>query len=757
MRNRILFVAALIATAAASARAIADGGDDQFAVASSHYGQRRWQLAVKEFDALARQFPSHRRCADASFFAGESLVQLGDYAEATKRYQHFLSQNSDHTYRRNAQYRLAEVYYLAGSHAQARTEFAKFAAAYPDDKLMNYVLPYLGSALLELAEIEERQKTIALAAEAESRFTEALRRFPVGPLKDECRFGLARTAHLQNRFDSAKVGYTSLLSSPRRKLAQQSRYHLGSIHFERNEFQSAAQHYAELIAAAPTSRWAKAARGPWLVALTRSNKLDDAQRTLAQWDKSGEIRDLDLATFAHLADAAFTAEKLDWASELFQVLAGAKNSPDYRARGLSGQAWVRYRQQQHEAATAAFGELVANYADHQLAAEAAFMHAAILEKLGKKSEATSAYRLVVDRYPDYDERPQAVFRLGVLSEEQGHAKIAAALYGQLLDEYGDDWPNPDAILFRIAWINQREGNQAEAIAAFTSVYERHQASKFWPEATYRLAKHEFENEQHHAARARLAEVLRSEPTAEILAHALYLDARAAQIVGGWNEVEKPLARLLAEVPDSNLHPAAQFWLAEAFYQQDRFDEARRQFAKLSGDLEGRTDRWVPTVHLRTAQLLALDRKWRESLESARSLLAADPDTSHAQDIHFLIGRCLAAQARFDEARDVYLKAAPRDGSLKNDTAAQAQWMIGESYMHQENYQQAIEEYFRVDALFAFPRWQAAALLQAGKCYEQLKKPIDAVVLYRRIVEQYPDTSFANEATQRLRAAEVKKP
>ncbi|MFP6667524.1 MAG: tetratricopeptide repeat protein [Pirellulales bacterium] len=757
MRFRILLVATLIFCGLAQRPAVVDGGDDQFFVASSHYGQGRWRLAAKEFDALVRQFPLHRLRSDAMFFAGESLVQLGDYPEATHRYRRFLQSAPKNQYRRNAQYRLAEVFYIQDRHQRARAEFAKFSEAYPDDSLMQYVLPYLGSSCLELADDEQPEQSQALVADAQARFTEAIRRFPTGPLIDECRFGMARTAHLRNDIHLAQNGYTPLLLSPRQKIAQQSRYHLAAIHFERNEFKLAAQHYSNLIETASDSRWAKAARGPWLVSLVRSGQFEKAQATFAQWANSGDIQEVDSVNFLHLADAAFTADKLDWAGELFQRLAADKQSADYRARGLSGLAWVQHRKQQNETAVDTFAELLVNHPNHEIAAEAAFMRAALLEKLDRKSAAADAYRVVVDQFQNYDERPQALYRLGVLCEETDKKRAALESYRQLLSEYGDDWEHPDAVLFRIAWLEQRRGRQREAIAAFKSIYEDHRGSKFWPEATYRLAKHEFENGQHKAARAQLTEILSGEPPAEILAHALYLDARASQIAGNWGEVEKSLSRVIADVPDSALRLPACFWLAEAVYQQDRFDEARQLFRKLSNDLEGRTDHWVPTVRLRSAQLLAMDKKWPQALEAGRSLLAAHRDTAHAQEVHFLIGRCLAAQARFDQARDAYLKAAPRDGSLKNNTAAQAQWMIGESYMHQDNYQRAIEEYFRVEALFAFPRWQAAALLQAAKCHEHLNESAEAIALYRRILTNYPDTSFVPEATQRLRAAKKIKP
>ncbi len=91
---------------------------------------------------------------------------------------------------------------------------------------------------------------------------------------------------------------------------------------------------------------------------------------------------------------------------------------------------------------------------------------------------------------------------------------------------------------------------------------------------------------------------------------------------------------------------------------------------------------------------------------------------------------------------------------KTETAAMAQWMIGESYFHQENYDAALREYLRVEILYAYPRWQAAALLQAGKCQELLGRRKEAAELYARLIKAYPNTEFTEEGTRRLHLLET---
>ena len=82
----------------------------------------------------------------------------------------------------------------------------------------------------------------------------------------------------------------------------------------------------------------------------------------------------------------------------------------------------------------------------------------------------------------------------------------------------------------------------------------------------------------------------------------------------------------------------------------------------------------------------------------------------------------------------------------------AQWMIGETYMHQKNYEQARREYLRGEILYAYPDWQARSLLEAGKCYELAGEWQQAVELYVKLAKKYPDTDSTEEADRRVHVA-----
>ena len=110
------------------------------------------------------------------------------------------------------------------------------------------------------------------------------------------------------------------------------------------------------------------------------------------------------------------------------------------------------------------------------------------------------------------------------------------------------------------------------------------------------------------------------------------------------------------------------------------------------------------------------------------------------------------RAEFDDAREAYQSVVVSTTGAKTETAAMAQWMIGETYFMQREYNQAIKAYHRVEVLHSYPQWQAAALLQAGKCHEMLGQWDEATKLYSQILQDYPTTRVAEKATLRLRMA-----
>jgi TolA-binding protein len=161
------------------------------------------------------------------------------------------------------------------------------------------------------------------------------------------------------------------------------------------------------------------------------------------------------------------------------------------------------------------------------------------------------------------------------------------------------------------------------------------------------------------------------------------------------------------------------------------------------------------IPLRRAQILSHRKEWHDALELASQIETDFPDFDQMYEVDYVIGRCQASLGQFDDARAAYRRAVKSEAGAKTETAAKAQWMIGEAFFHQKNYEAALREYLKVEILYDYPTWQAAALFEAAKCHEQLGEAKQAAELYAKLVKSYPDAPLAIDAAERLRVNQAR--
>jgi TolA-binding protein len=292
----------------------------------------------------------------------------------------------------------------------------------------------------------------------------------------------------------------------------------------------------------------------------------------------------------------------------------------------------------------------------------------------------------------------------------------------------------------------------ESHSLFERLRKEHPGSSYWADATFRLAQSAFEANDTERARQLVAEVLAGRPGAELRENSLYLQGQIAMSRSQWDEAARSFETLIREFPDGALRLVADYGAAEAAFRQNDYQAALERFDRLARQTRGRPDRWLAVIALRLAQTLCHRKQWDEAYQVASKIAEEYPDFQEQYEVDYVIGRCLSTRAEFEQAREAYRKVIRSSQGAKTETAAKAQLMIAESHYHQKNYEAALREYLALEILYDYPAWQAAAVFQAGKCHEMLGEWKQAVEQYRRLLEAYPDTSFTQEATERLQAA-----
>ncbi|MCE9554546.1 MAG: tetratricopeptide repeat protein [Planctomycetes bacterium] len=505
----------------------------------------------------------------------------------------------------------------------------------------------------------------------------------------------------------------------------------------------------------PVGKEAIACRNHLAVCYARSGRLAEAREVYHQLQKTPQDPFLAATTLA-LADAAQKGDQKTWAESLWQLLGSSEAPTELRTQALYELARSQLLGNRPKDSNATCEKLFRLNPIAPLADQARLVQGAALENLGRKEEALTVYRAILTQ-PDSESLSSALMRAARLEEGLGQRDNAIELYDRIASQFPRS-ADADAAIYQAAWLLQATQRDSEALEHFRELNQAYPESRYWADATYRLTAAALKANQHDAVRCLVTSLTEAKNTPpEVMAHALLLETQRAVAEGNWSDVETSAHELITRLPQSKLKPVAEYWLAEAAYRQLRTDEAARRFNDLAKqNLQGR-ESWRALVPLRQGQLAAAARDWPTARAMVEQLQRDWPKCEQQQEVDYLCGRCLSAEARFDEARQAYARVTGSSGQDKTETAAMAQWMIGESYLHQQRHDEAIREFLRVEALYAYPKWQAAALLEAGKCYESSGRPAEASEIYKRILEKYGQTMFCDEARQRLRADVSTKP
>jgi TolA-binding protein len=143
------------------------------------------------------------------------------------------------------------------------------------------------------------------------------------------------------------------------------------------------------------------------------------------------------------------------------------------------------------------------------------------------------------------------------------------------------------------------------------------------------------------------------------------------------------------------------------------------------------------------------RRWTGVISEADRFLAERPEFPQLPEVQYARGRALASRPLPDFAGARAAFEAAASARPKSELAARSEFMIGETFLHEKKYREAARAFHQVELLSGIPRWQAAALLEAGTAYDAMNQPDEAASAYRKLVETFPEEPGAAEARNRL--------
>ena len=677
----------------------------------------RWDRAAKQLERLLARWPKSRWCDDALQLLIEIDFRKNNLASAIRRSDQFYRQFSKSDRRDAVDEVVGRCHYMERRYAKAETVFERLlnGGKLGDRATVRYLLAISKIGLKKYAEAAELLKNGFDADE-------------LGATGESARLAYATALFgAQNFADAVPVYEKICLKSDGARISQRM------LKNREN-----ARYVAELA-----------------LCYTKTEALEKANQIAVEIDPKHQPTieaDQYVQIAIAIAEAATETKQNELAHAWYQVLTERRFGDKANLAGYVGLAWLAM---DADGATesAPFEALMDRFGAKPAAIDALMARAIALEKRGKSKSAARLFDFVSQNSGGRDFEVHAIFRSANLQLQNGDAKESEAAIAQLLQllEKHPQHELTSEAHYLLAWA-YRDGDQlTEAKKHFSKIVADHQTSRIWTDAVYRLGQLQIEAGQLDQAIDVLAQLNPAKD--DVSRQGILLLGRVYSRLGKWNELETAMDDLIPH-SESTSQANAKLLRAESFFQRSQPKAALKAFKEIENEKlladAGRRAR----VAMRIAQCFAYSDQWKSAEKAAQKALADFPQFPNSYELEYLIARSLAMRAEFEKARQGYRRVIESKRGSQTETAAMAQWMIGETYFHQEDYPAAIDAYRLVKIRYAYPRWTAAACLQAGKCSERLKEREKAIKFYRDAVAASESSKYGSEANRRLQKLKI---
>jgi TolA-binding protein len=487
----------------------------------------------------------------------------------------------------------------------------------------------------------------------------------------------------------------------------------------------------------------------------RQEHLETVSACWPRYRALGGLSNNDSVLVQRVGDLAYRNQDWALATDCYRELAGAAWGLEVQADGWAGLAWTALAEQRPEAAREAFETLVSLPITEERKAEAYLPLGNLLDESGETTEAIAMYQRAMTQTENAQVSEVARFKSSIALHKLGTADSLLEAYDllQSLASLPESAVPADQVAYRLAWIEEELGRETDASQRFVRFLKQFPESPLQPDVVFRVAALELQRGELDAAEARLALVDLSQLPAELRERLSFIQGQIAAERSQWSKVIPVMETLASGASEPGLRDKSAYWLAEAWFQSGEYLQALQVFERLLGQRQLHlTAQHRAGVELRRLECLVALEDWPAALAASEPSASERKTTTAAElERQLLRGRALFALGRLNDALDCFEQVASTES--ESERMAEVYWRIGETRLAQEDYSNALSAYQESLAAGDVPHWEAAALLQAGKCEERLGNRTGALLRYRELLKRFPESEFALQARRRAEALE----
>jgi len=690
-------------------------------------------LAAVE-DALAA-YPEGPARPLLEFGRADALAELPPRrAEAAAAYADFAG-------KRPADPQAPQALYLAAFTAlgvdqfdAARAHAARFATAFPAHAL----LPEVRFVAAE-AELRARRWP-----EAAVQYGELLRQWPQSPHAEEARVRRALALSMQKKYDEVASSLGPDLPKFQDKaLLANAQYLVGRARADQGQNEPAIGALNAALAAKPD--WAQA--DETLLALAHCyrarGQLGDAASALTRLLASFPTSPVAARALYLLAECEAAQDRSDQALAHYREAAGRPGDDATAALAQFGVGRVLYRKGDWKGAVEALGVLPQKYPKGEVTPRALYARALAERKLKQDGEAIQDLQAFLAAKPTGDEALDARLVLGLCQSSLGQHQAAAETLSALAKDH-PAYPQVDQVRYELAFALKELNRDKEAADAFRQLAAASPSSPLAAEGLFRVGEFLYGSARYDEAARAFEEAVAKSPAPALKEKALHKLGWCAFKRNDFPAAAAAFDRQVAEFPAGSLVHDGRFLAAESEFKRGNWKAASDRYLNVA---RARPPAYHARALYRAGQSAGQLKDWTASVALDEELLAAFPQFDRRADARYGLGLALQNLDRLPQALAAYEQVVKETDT---ETAAKAQFMIGECLFAQKKHEEAAAQFLKAAYGYPYEEWVGNAHFEAARCFEILKQFDQARESYRTLTEKLPGHPKAKLAAERLK-------
>jgi TolA-binding protein len=654
--------------------------------------------AIAAYAELAAKYPRDPQAPQALHMAAYTALARGDYAAAKNYAEDFWHRFPDHAFAADALYVAAE-------------------------------------SALQLGQL----------ADAQSRFERLLQKYPGHGDAPAWKVRRGLAIYLAKHYAQTVAFLEPLLPDIRNlELLAEAQYLIGSSQAELKQFDEAIRALEASLAAAP--RWRQADDALLVLAFCRRQKNDlvkaqiALRRLIAEFPESGSLP----RAWFRLGEYCYAGNDFPAAAKAYQQVLDRWSQDNLAPHAAMGLSWSRLDQGDYRGAEQAATLLLEKCHEPKLVARARYVRGLARQQLKELQGAGADLEAFLAAEPNSREKSDARYALALCQVGLGRqADAVATLCGLLHDDPG--YAGSDKVLYELGWAEKSLGKEKEAAEAFRRLAQSHPKSLMAGESALLAGEFEYRRGGWAAAavmyQAAVAAAGRTD-LGEKAAHRL-----------GWTYFHQGQFAAAAEAfhrqrvgwPSGPMAGDGSFMEAESLAKQGKWAEALAAYATVRNP-SGKDFAVLTALH--AAAAAAELHQWDKGLDWLDKAARQFPESGYLPEILYGQGQALENLGRPDEAIRRYQQVIAKSDQ---EFAARAQLMIGKIQREKKDYAEAIKSFIKVSYGYSYVKWQAEAVYETARCYEQQGKKVEAIKQYQELLSSFPQSERVAAARERLKS------